>query len=230
MIQLLLRPFRPLPQPFKAPRPHSPLAEVLQADCRWDGSPLQQGLHPQGPCHQEHPSGCSTQLQGVCSTAAAAAQWTAPAGCYDLTFDPYDVVICLAVAYHLHLLLHYHIHDCHSLDSTFPPRLQTLACLVTSPMSTTGRKVGVSLSSGLPLRLSSTASTPLAVTCGAMGWSCLRYGHWDASPLGKRPPDRWVDLTALNVGTIKCRNKHHASLSVSCCIYTGFLMMSSQWQ
>ena len=79
-------------------------------------------------------------------------------------------------------------------------------------MSITSHEVGVSLSSGLPLRQSSTTSTALAVMCGAMGWSCLRFGHWDTSPLRKRLLNRWVGLTALFIVT---SITHHASLSAS---------------
>ena len=61
-------------------------------------------------------------------------------------------------------------------------RLLILVFLVTWLKGTTTDRVeGRSLSSGLPLRHCITTSTPPAVTCGAMGWCSLRYGHWDTS-------------------------------------------------
>ncbi|CAI8025680.1 hypothetical protein GBAR_LOCUS14809 [Geodia barretti] len=47
---------------------------------------------------------------------------------------------------------------------------------------TTCLKEARSPSSGLPLRQSTTRSTRQAVTCGAMGWSCMRYGALDRNP------------------------------------------------
>ena len=64
-----------------------------------------------------------------------------------------------------------------------PYRLLTLACLELCKTLTTMSLVeGKSLWNGQLQRLSTTRSTPLPVTCGALELSFMKYGQWEASP------------------------------------------------
>ena len=126
---------------------------------------------------------------------------------FDLWPDPWPLDVCILICF----------------GSTSPNlflfRLPISACPATLTVSTTSRKVGVSLSNGPPLRHSSTTSTPPAVTFGAMEWSCLRYGHWDESHLRKRQLRRWVDV--YNIVT----SMHNLYSSPRMCTLTVHLIL-----
>ena len=64
-----------------------------------------------------------------------------------------------------------------------PSRLLTLACLELCKTLTTMSLVeGKSLWNGQLQRLSTTRSTRLPVMCGALEFSCMKYGLWELHP------------------------------------------------
>ena len=71
-------------------------------------------------------------------------------------------------------------------------RLQTLACLeLCKTLTIMSLVVGKSLWNGQLQRLFTTRSTPLPVTCGALGQSSMRYGHLVSSHTTRRQIKRY---------------------------------------
>ena len=74
-----------------------------------------------------------------------------------------------------------------------PYRSLILACpVILMEVSTTPLREAVFRFAGRLQRPFSTGSTPQRVMCGAMGWWCMRYGHWDTSRLRSSQWKRYV--------------------------------------
>ena len=82
------------------------------------------------------------------------------------------------------------------------------------------------LPNGWLLRQFCTRCTLQRVMCGAMGWWCTRYGHWDTSLLRSSALVRWVATFSLSNVIVMWQQSHCPLMQVLGAFETGYCQPS----